>query len=250
MGKLDGKVALITGGARGMGAADAETFVAEGASVMITDVLTDEGVSLAARLGDNVAFTEHDVTDDAQWASAVAATEEHFGPIDILINNAGIVVFGQIEDIDPADFRRAIDVNLIGPYLGMHFTIPSMKRAGGGVIINISSTAGMVGYSQIGAYVASKWGLRGLTKTAALELGRDGIRVVSVHPGPIATPMTQGMGDEVTQGQPIPRYGTTDEVAKLVLYLAAEATFSTGSEFVIDGGAILGESLDLSALDQ
>ncbi len=250
MGKMDGKVAIVTGGSRGMGAAHVEMLAAEGARVVATDVLGDEGRALADRLGDDVMHLDLDVTDSAAWEQTIAATEDAFGPVDLLVNNAGIIVYGTIEDLDPSDFQRALDVNLVGPFLGMHHVIPSMKRAGGGVIINVSSTAGMVGYGQIGAYVASKWGLRGLTKAAALELGQLGIRVVSVHPGPIATPMTEGMGDESTIGQPIARYGTTEEVAKMVLFLAADATFSTGSEFVIDGGAILGTAIDLSAMDE
>jgi 3alpha(or 20beta)-hydroxysteroid dehydrogenase len=245
MGRFDNTVALISGGSRGMGASHARALVAEGAHVVIGDVLVDEGTALAEELGDACRFVELDVTKGTDWERAVAAAEDLAGPVGLLINNAGIVSFGSIVDTSEAEFRRVIDINLLGVFLGMHHTIASMQRAGGGVIINVSSTAGMMGYASIGAYVASKWAVRGITKSAAMELGKDGIRVVSVHPGPIRTPMTDGLGDEMTAVQPIARYGEPEEVTKLVLFLAADATYSTGSEFIIDGGALLGPVMDL-----
>lgn len=245
MGRFDNTVALISGGARGMGLSHAQGLVAEGARVVIGDVLLTEGKEAVADLGEKARFTPLDVTSHHEWEEAVGFTEREFGPIGLLVNNAGIVEYGTIETTPPETFRRVIDINLFGTFLGMHTVIPSMKRHGGGVIINISSTAGMMGYAQIGAYVASKWGVRGLTKTAAMELGGDGIRVVSVHPGPIHTPMTAQMGDELTQGQPIPRFGEPEEVTRMVLFLASEATYSTGSEFVVDGGALLGPVTEL-----
>ena len=248
MGRFDGKVALVTGGARGMGASHVEGLAREGAKVVAADLLESEGKDLAARLGENVVFAKLDVSHDHEWKDVIRATEDKFGPLDILVNNAGILAYGTIADTDPAEFRKVLDINLFGNFLGMHNAYPSMAKSGGGVIINISSTAGMMGYGQIGAYVASKWGVRGLTKTAALEMGHDGIRVMSIHPGPITTPMTDGMGDEVTGTQPIPRMGTTDEVTNLMMFLAADATYSTGSEFIIDGGALLGPAIDLSAI--
>lgn len=248
MERFKGKVALVTGGARGMGASHVQALAEEGAKVVVADVLEADGKELADRLGDDVTFIKLDVTSEHDWEEAVRAAEETFGPLDVLVNNAGILAYNTIEDMEPAEFRKVIDVNLFGAFLGMHYSIPSLKKNGGGVIINISSTAGMMGYGQIGAYVASKWGVRGLTKTAALELGRDGIRVMSIHPGPIATPMTEGMDEEVTSSQPIARFGTPEEVTKLVLFLAADATFSTGSEFIVDGGALLGPAIDLSSV--
>ena len=245
MGRFDNTVALISGGARGMGATHAAALVDEGAKVVLGDVLDEEGRAVADELGDNARYVHLDVTQHDQWQAAVAATEEAFGPVDLLVNNAGVVAFGPIADMGPDDFRRVIDINLTGVYLGMHCAIPSLRRAGGGVIINVSSTAGMMGYANIGAYTASKWGVRGLTKSAALELGTDGIRVLSVHPGPIRTPMTDNIGDEVAAGQPIPRMGEPDEVTKLVLFLAADATYSTGSEWIVDGGALLGPVMPL-----
>lgn len=240
MARFDATHTLVTGGARGIGAATARAVVAEGGRVTIADVLEDDGRELAAELGDAATFVKLDVTDEDAWIAAVQAAETFAGPIAYVANNAGIVGFGPITEMDTAEFRRVIDINLTGVFLGMKHTVPSLRKAGGGTILNTSSTAGMMGYANLVAYVGSKWAVRGMTKTAAMEFGRDGIRVMSVHPGPIATPMTQGMGDELTATQPIPRYGTPEEVAKLFLFLFADATFSTGSEFLVDGGAVLG----------
>lgn len=245
MGRAEGIVALISGGARGMGASHARVLADEGASVVIGDVLDDDGAATAAEIGGAAHFVHLDVTSEDDWHAAVATTEERFGPISLLVNNAGIVLYGSIEDLDPADFRRLIDINLTGTFLGMHCTIPSLRRAGGGTIINKSSTAGMAGYAGIVAYVASKWAVRGMTKTAAMELGREGIRVCSIHPGPIRTPMTEDIDEQITAAQPLPRFGEPEEVSELVMFLATGATFSTGAEFVIDGGALLGPVVDL-----
>jgi 3alpha(or 20beta)-hydroxysteroid dehydrogenase len=245
MARFDKAVALVTGGARGMGFSHAQGLIAEGARVILADVLDDDGKRAADALGEMARFAHLDVTDEHAWEETIAFAEREFGPLTLLVNNAGIVEYGTVEQTTPELFRRVIEINLVGTFLGMHYAVPSLKRAGGGVIINISSTAGMMGYAQIGAYVASKWGVRGLTKAAAMELGHDGIRVVSVHPGPIRTPMTAGMGEEMAVTQPIARFGEPEEVTKLVLFLAAEATYSTGSEFIVDGGALLGPVMDL-----
>ncbi len=245
MGRMDGVVALISGGARGMGASHARGLVAEGARVVLGDILDEEGEAVAAELGDAARYVRLDVTKEADWQAAIDHAEAEFGPVGLLVNNAGIVSFGSITDTTPEEFRRVIEINLTGVWLGMHTVIPSMRKLDSGVIINISSTAGLMGYAQIGAYVASKWGVRGLTKTAAMELGPDGIRVVSIHPGPIRTPMTDEIDPETTAAQPIKRFGAPEEVTKLVLFLAADATYSTGSEFVIDGGAVLGPVMDM-----
>ncbi len=245
MARFENTVAIVTGGARGMGASHVRGLVAEGAKVVFGDILDEEGKKLEEELGDSSLYVHLDVTQPSQWADAVSTTEKLFGPVDLLVNNAGIVAFGPIDKMAPDEFRRVIDINLFGTFLGMQEVIPSMRKAGKGVIINISSTAGLMGYANIGAYTASKWGVRGLTKAAAMELGTDGIRVVSIHPGPIRTPMTDGIGDEMCQTQPIKRFGEPEEVTKLVLFLAAEATYSTGSEFVVDGGAVLGPVFDL-----
>jgi 3alpha(or 20beta)-hydroxysteroid dehydrogenase len=237
---------IVTGGARGIGAAVARTLVAEGARVVIGDLLDDEGKAVAEELGDRAAYVHLDVADPDQWTAAVAAAERAFGPVGALVNNAGILVFGTIEEATPEEFRRVLDVNLYGAWLGMRAVLPSMRRAGGGCVVNVSSTAGLMGYANLGAYVASKWGLRGLTKTAALELGRDGVRVCSVHPGPIRTPMVAGVDESVVEGQPIPRFGEPEEVARMVRFLIVEATYSTGSEFVVDGGAATGTTPEVS----
>ena len=238
---LNGVVALVTGAARGMGAEHVRGLVGAGAKVMATDVLDAEGEALAAELGDAVAYRHLDVTSEQDWSDTVAATEATFGPIGVLVNNAGIVSFGPIPDMDLATWQRTIDINLTGTWLGMHTVVPSMRQAGGGSIVNISSTAGLQGYANLGAYVASKWGMRGLTKTAALELARDGIRVNSIHPGPIRTPMLDGLdADELATAQPIDRVGEPSEVTDMLLFVIREATYSTGHEFIIDGGAVIG----------
>jgi 3alpha(or 20beta)-hydroxysteroid dehydrogenase len=239
---LEGHVVLVTGAARGMGAEHVRQLVDVGAYVVATDVLDDEGQALVASLGDRAVYQHHDVTVEADWIAAVAKAESCFGPVKHLVNNAGIVTFGAIESTAPADFRRTIDINLTGCWLGIHFTVPSIRRAGGGSIVNIASTAGLQGYANLGSYVASKWGLRGLTKAAALELGPHGIRVNSIHPGPIRTPMIAGLdADAIAASQPIARVGEPEEVTAMLLYLLADATYSTGHEFIIDGGAVIGQ---------
>ncbi len=247
MARFDKTIALVTGGARGMGAGHVRGLVAEGAHVVIGDVLEDEGKALAASLGSNAVFIKLDVTNEDDWKAAVAAAEKLGGPLNLLVNNAGVLAMSPIADMPTADFKRVIDINLLGTFLGIRYAIPPMRKAGGGVIINISSTGGMMGYAGLGAYVASKWAVRGLTKTAALELGHDNIRVLSIHPGAIRTPMIQGMSDEMAAGQPIPRFGEVEEVTKMVLFLASEATYSTGSEFIIDGGVMLGPVAPIEA---
>jgi len=243
MRKLEGRVAVVTGGARGIGAATARLFAAEGAKVVIADVLTQEGEALAGEIGDAARYVHLDVTSEEGWRETVELAEREFGSVSILVNNAGIVDFGTIADQDYKAFQHVLDVNLVGPWLGMHVTVPSLRRAGGGAIVNVSSTAGLMGYSNLGGYVASKWGLRGLTKTAALELAPDEVRVCSIHPGPIRTPMTSQFDDSMTAAQPIARFGEPDEVAKMALFVVADATYSTGCEFVIDGGATVGSLL-------
>ena len=245
MGRFDGWVGLVSGGARGMGASHVRGLVGEGAKVVFGDVLDDEGKALEAELGDAAHFVHLDVTKEDDWKQAVAAAENAYGPVNLLVNNAGIVSYGPVDAMDPAEFRRVIDINLIGVFLGMHYAVPSMRKGTGGAIINISSTAGMMGYASIAAYAASKWGVRGMTKSVAMELGKDNIRVMSIHPGPIATPMTAEFGDEMTQTQPIPRFGKPEEVTKLLMFMAADATYSTGSEWIVDGGALLGPVIDL-----
>lgn len=224
-----------------MGAAEARLFVASGARVVIGDVLDDDNVATARGLGESCRAVHLDVVSEDDWRHAVQAAEAAFGPITILVNNAGVADAAPIEQTSVETFRHVLDVNLTGTFLGIKSTIPSLRRAGGGSIINISSTAGLAGYALLSSYVSSKWGVRGLTKVAALELARENIRVNSVHPAPIDTPMTSQWDEErVTGNQPIARFGTPDEVARMVLFIAAEATYSTGSEFVVDGGLVTG----------
>ncbi len=242
---LDGAVAIVTGAARGMGAQHVRGLVGAGAKVVATDVLDEQGRSLADELGEAVMYRHLDVADAAGWETVVAQAEEAWGPVKVLVNNAGIVMFGPLDTLSPADWQRTIDINLTGVFLGMRAVIPSMKRANGGAIVNISSTAGLQGYANLGAYVASKWGVRGLTKTAALELGPSNIRVNSIHPGPIRTPMTDGLDLESVAGQPIPRVGEPEEVTAMLLFILQEATYSTGHEFIVDGGTIVGQTVPM-----
>jgi 3alpha(or 20beta)-hydroxysteroid dehydrogenase len=240
MGRLGERVAIVTGGAGGIGSAVARALTAEGASVVIADVRDAEGTDLAADLGHPARFVHLDVTSEDDWQRALADTERELGPVSVLANIAGIIDWGPMEEQSPASFRRVVDVNLTGAWLGMRAVAPSLRRAGGGVIVNMSSLAGLTAYAGVGAYAASKWGLRGLTKAAALELAPDGVRVCSVHPGAIRTRMTAGFGDAYTAGQPIPRFGEPEEVARMVLFIVLDATFSTGSEFIVDGGILAG----------
>ena len=242
---LSQAVILITGGARGIGAATAQKLVASGARVVIADILDQEGQALAAQLGAHAIYQHLDVTDAAQWQSVVKHTETTFGKLDGLFNNAGIAAFNDIESETAEGFQKVMDINLLGVFLGLKAVIEPLKRASGGVIVNMSSTAGLQGYAGLSAYVASKWAVRGLTKAAALDLAPYGIRVLSIHPGPIRTPMTAAMPDAAVAAQPIARFGEPQEVADMVCFMMAQATFSTGSEFVVDGGAVTGQVLAL-----
>ena len=242
MGKLDGTVALVTGGSQGMGAAHSRLLAAEGAKVVIADVLDEPGTALAKELG--ATYKHLDVTNEQHWKDVIADVDANIGHIGILINNAGVVGFQPVANTSLEEWNRVIGINLTGVFLGIRDVVPSMRANGSGVIVNISSTAGMQGYASLSAYVASKWGVRGLTKAAALDLGKDNIRVVSIHPGGIRTPMTAGLSDDMYKTQPIKRIGEPEEVAKLMLYLVTDATYSTGTEFIIDGGATIGQTVD------
>ena len=249
-GRLDGKVALISGGARGQGEAEARRFVAEGAKVVIGDILEAEGKAVADDLGDAAVFVPLDVTDESSWAAAVAEAEERFGPLSVLVNNAGILSFGQLDRVKRGEYERLIQVNLVGVLLGMQAVVPSMVKAGGGSIVNISSTSGLQGLPFVGAYGSTKWAVRGLSKSAAIDFGHRGIRVNSVHPGGIDTPMVAGTSGDAPYYKrlPVSRMGTPDEVANAVLFLASdEASYVTGAELAVDGGATCG---DHGILDQ
>jgi 3alpha(or 20beta)-hydroxysteroid dehydrogenase len=238
-GRLADKVVIVTGGARGQGEAEARLFVAEGARVLFTDVLEAEGKAVADSLpADRAAFRHHDVSSEDDWQAVAAEALERYGRIDGLVNNAAIHHVVPIVEETTEWFRRILDVNLIGTFLGMKTVGPIMKRQGAGSIVNISSTAGLQGYHGHGAYGASKWGVRGLTKVAALELGPE-VRVTSVHPGPIDTAMMGPKDRRFTN--PLARYGATSEVAELVVFLLSDAaSFVSGAEITVDGGSLAG----------
>ena len=243
--RLEGKVALISGGARGMGAEEALLFAKEGARVVVADVLEGEGRDIAAQIpGGQAIFVRLDVTKEGDWQRAVSMAEEVYKRLDILVNNAGVSAVGGIEDTTVEEWDRVMEINAKGVFLGTKYAIPAMQRTGGGSIINISSQLGIVAMAESSPqYIASKGAVRLLTKSTALQYAADGIRCNSVHPGPIVTPMTEGrrsdgsVRDLMESRIPLGRYGEAIEVAYGVLYLASdESSFVTGSELVIDGG--------------
>ncbi|MCP2298392.1 3alpha(or 20beta)-hydroxysteroid dehydrogenase [Nocardia amikacinitolerans] len=240
MGRLTGKVALISGGARGMGAAHARKFVAEDARVVLGDILDDEGKALAEELGDHAVYVHLDVRQKQDWQAAADEAVRRFGALNVLVNNAGIVNGNLLVDFALEEWQRIVDINLTGTFLGMQAATPAMIEAGGGSIVNISSVEGMRGSPGLHGYTATKFAVRGLTKSTALELAQYGIRVNSVHPGLISTPMTEGIPADFLQ-IPLGRAADPAEVSNLVTYLASdESSYSTGAEFVIDGGLTVG----------
>jgi 3alpha(or 20beta)-hydroxysteroid dehydrogenase len=247
MGKLDGKVALISGAARGQGEAEARLFADEGAHVVLGDVLDELGEKVAAEIGDAAVYRHLDVTDAAQWEAAVETAVSTFGKLDVLINNAGILRVGLIETQSLDEYLSVINVNQVGCWLGMKAAAAAIKAAGGGAIVNTSSTSGFIGMPGMTAYTASKFAVRGMTKCAAMELGRFNIRVNSVHPGGIDTEMVRipefGEIDSeaVYGGLPIPRVGKPEEVAKLMVFLASDdSSYCSGAEYLVDGGMTAG----------
>ncbi len=247
MGRLDGKIAIVSGGARGQGEAHVRLFVEEGAKVVFGDVLDTEGEAVAKDVGDDARYQHLDVTQPSDWAAIVAAAEEQFGRVNVLINNAGILKVSPLDETSLDEYMAVVNVNQVGCFLGMHAVVPSMKAAGGGSIVNTSSTSGFIGTVGLIAYTASKFAVRGMTKVAAMELGHFGIRVNSVHPGGIDTAMTRGPEfadldqDAIYASFPIPRVGQPEEIAKLMVFLASDdSSFSTGAEFIADGGMLAG----------
>ncbi len=252
--RLDGKTAIITGAARGTGAATARLFVREGAKVLVTDVLDDRGLGVVGELGDAAAYEHLDVTVEAEWQRAVGRCIDRFGSVDILVNNAAVLLLKSIAETEVAEFQRVVAVNQLGTFLGIKSVIEPMKRAGGGAIINIASIDGLRGRNGLVAYAASKWAVRGITRVAALELGRFGIRVNAVCPEAgsaemIAPFVPPGIDMELALGSQQPYLATqqrrtiadrVEDVAKLVCYLA-EAASCTGADFVIDGGNMAGK---------
>ncbi len=243
MDRLLGKIILISGGARGQGAAEARACIAEGARVVIGDVLDDAGKALAAQLGNGAVYLHHDVTKEEDWDAAVKAAEA-MGGLHGLVNNAGIYRPARLMDTDAALFEAHMRVNQLGPFLGMKAVVPLMEKSGGGSIANISSTAGLRGSPGAMAYSATKWALRGMTKAAAVDLAPRKIRVNSIHPGPIDTEMlsvrTPEQNAERLKLVPMKRMGTAEEIANLVVYLLSdESGYVTGAEVAIDGGSTL-----------
>lgn len=240
MKRLEGKVAIITGAAQGMGASHARKFIEEGAKVVLTDLNKEKGEALSAELGENALFVSQNVTSAEDWANVVAEAEKTFGKVDVLVNNAGITMAKSILQTTEEEYRRIVEINQVSVFLGMKTVIPAMQKAGGGSIVNISSMNGLVA-GAIG-YTDTKFAVRGMTKAAAIECANYGIRVNSVHPGVIATPMvvqedTKAAVEAFSKHIPLKRVAEPEEVSNLVLYLASdESSYSTGSEFVIDGG--------------
>ncbi len=244
--RLENKVALISGGARGMGAVEAKLFAKEGAKVIIGDMLEDEGKKVEAEIneaGGDCVFVLLDVSDEDAWKRAVDEAVSRYGKLDILVNNAGIYRAHIVEETTAEEWDQVMDINAKGVFLGTKHAIPAMRQAGGGSIVNISSVAGLVGSKQTTAYTASKGAVRLLTKSTTIQYAADGIRANSVHPGTIVTPMTEGflaesaMHEDRVNRTPLKRLGKPEDVAYGALYLASdEASFVTGSELVIDGG--------------
>lgn len=242
MSRLEGKVAIVTGAARGMGEATARLLVEQGAKVVLADILDDIGQQVAEDLGEAAVYVHLDVTDKAQWQDAVAAAGK-LGTLNVLVNNAAILIHKTIMDTTEEDFMQVTRINQLGVFLGMQSVFEAMKAGGGGSIINISSIDGLQSKNSLVAYTASKWAVRGMTKTAALEMGRHNIRVNSVHPGGVYTDMhgkdfmSQEQADATYSWQALPRVGLPREVAAVTAFLASdEASYSTGSEFKVDGG--------------
>ncbi|RUL90238.1 glucose 1-dehydrogenase [Verrucosispora sp. FIM060022] len=258
MSRFVDQTVLVTGGTGGQGASHVRAFHAEGANIVIGGTNAERGAGLAAELGDRARFVRFDVSEEESWAAAVAETEKAFGALTILVNNAGVQnPPALIESTDRATWARILDINLTGTFLGIKAAAPALRRAGGGTIINIASTMGIGGTAFYAPYVASKWAVRGLTRTAALELGRDNIRVNVIHPGVVATPfITEPAAGSDTaiadfySPEPfaVPRLGEPADITALLLFLTSpDATFITGAEYVIDGGLLLGPALQKEA---
>ena len=257
MGKLDGRVAIVTGAARGIGAATAQRFAAEGAKVLVADRRDELGEAVVAAINagapDAARYVSLDVTDEFAWGHAVDDAIAWAGGVDVLVNNAGIIRVAPIVDCDLEMFRKVVDTNLVGAFLGMRAVIAPMRARGGGCIVNFSSPQGIEGRYGMPAYTASKFAVRGLTKTAAIELGEYGIRVNTVIPGPTRTAMTERKNwsdddyDDAYGLYPLGRMAAPDEIAALCLFLASDdASFCTGADFLADGGVTAGKARDPS----
>ena len=243
MARLAGKVAIISGAAQGMGAATARLFAAEGAKVVLGDVLVDKGEAVAAEIGASALFVKLDVRDEGDWANIVRRATERFGKLDILVNNAAVTHFGAAEDLRKEDAERVLGINVIGTMMGVKHAVPALKANGRGVIVNISSVDGLRGCNGLVAYTASKWAVRGMSKSFAFEYGPFGIRVVSIHPGGVNTEMGNPNGETVEQVNrhfrrvPLQRIGEPEEIARTTLFVCSDdASYISGAEIAVDGG--------------
>jgi 3alpha(or 20beta)-hydroxysteroid dehydrogenase len=244
MARLSGKVAIISGAAQGMGAATARLFAAEGAKVVLGDVLEDKGRAVAAEIGDAALFVKLDVRSEEDWQAIVAAATQRFGKLDILVNNAAITHFSSAEEMVKADAERVLAINVIGTMMGVKHAVPALKANGGGVIANISSVDGMRGCNGLTAYTASKWAVRGITKSYAYEFGPAGIRVVSIHPGGVNTEMGNPGNEAIDavnvrsfRRVPLQRIGEPEEIARVTLFVCSDdASYLSGAEIAVDGG--------------
>lgn len=251
MGRLEGKVALITGAARGIGAGTARIFAAEGASVVLGDLRDELGKEVAETIGGAATYVHHDVREEESWRNFVAGALDQHGRIDALVNNAGIMHVSPIVETRLEDLLAVLQTNLVGVFLGMKHCAPAMLGTGGGAIVNISSSQGLEGAAQLGCYVASKFAVTGITQTAALELGPQGVRVNSIHPAGIDTPMGDGSMEEFEgidsaaffAATPAGRMGSPEEIGSMAAYLASdEAVYIHGAQFKVDGGLTAGAS--------
>jgi 3alpha(or 20beta)-hydroxysteroid dehydrogenase len=247
--RLGSKVVVVTGAARGLGATVARLAVAQGASVLLTDVLDDIGAEVTRTLDERAAYAHLDVRDEDEWRDAVTGAQSRFGHLDVLVNNAAILLAGPLEDFPLADFEALVAVNQTGPFLGMRAVVPAMRAAGHGSIVNVCSTDGYQGMGGVIGYAATKWALRGMSKVAAQELGPLGIRVNTVFPGGMRTEMSSGVqvpgielgAEQVVRRWALQRFAELEEVANVILFLASdEATYTTGAEITCDGGATIG----------
>ena len=255
MSRLAGKAAIVTGAARGIGAQIARCFAEEGAAVLVTDRRDELGEAVAEELhstGARAAYRSLDVTDEAAWAGAVEAARESFGGVDVLVNNAGIIRVHSLAETSLEEFQKVLNTNLVGAFLGIKAVMEPMRERGGGSIVNFSSVQGLEGRERMPAYTAAKFGVRGLSKTAAIELGPLGIRVNTLYPGPTRTKMTERKGwtdadyDAAYAGYPLGRMADPDEIARVALFLASdEASFCTGGDFAVDGGVSAGKPRSL-----
>lgn len=256
MNRLKNKVAIITGAARGQGEATARLFASEGCSVVMTDVLTAEGEAVAADIGGNTMFMRHDISDEGDWARIVEETVARFGTVDILINNAAVTFYNPVEETSSSDVQRLLTINAVGPFLGIKAVLPVMKRARKGSIVNISSVNGLRGTSGMSGYDMSKWAVRGMTKGIALEAAPFNVRVNSIHPGAIDTPMLNPTADpdtsKLAQGLGIPfgRVGKPVEIAMASLFLASdEASYISAAELAVDGAWTAGLNTNIEMME-